>query len=39
MYGADRVRRWRAARDQVFEGDATLRRVFDSAHLERAGLA
>ncbi len=38
MYGADRVARWRAAREQVFDGDATLRRVFDSPHLERAGL-
>jgi hypothetical protein len=38
MYGADRVARWRAARDRVFHGDATLRRVFDSPHLERAGL-
>jgi hypothetical protein len=38
MYGADRVQRWRAARDRVFGGDATLRRVFDSAQLERAGL-
>jgi FAD/FMN-containing dehydrogenase len=38
MYGADRVARWRAARDQVFQGDATLRRIFDSVHLERAGL-
>jgi hypothetical protein len=39
MYGADRVARWRAARDRVFQGDATLRRVFDSPHLEHAGLA
>ncbi|MGH8572075.1 MAG: hypothetical protein ACREX8_05810, partial [Gammaproteobacteria bacterium] len=39
MYGADRVSRWRAARDQVFGGDAALQRVFDSAQLERAGLA
>ncbi len=39
MYGADRVNRWKVARDQVFRGDATLRRVFDSAQLERAGLA
>jgi FAD/FMN-containing dehydrogenase len=39
MYGADRVARWRAARERVFQGDATLRRVFDSAHLERAGLS
>jgi FAD/FMN-containing dehydrogenase len=38
MYGADRVRRWREARDRVFKGDATLRQVFDGPHLERAGL-
>src|SRR5690606_8554356 len=39
MYGADRIGRWRAARERVFDGDASLRRVFDSAQLERAGLA
>ncbi|NOT07102.1 MAG: FAD-binding protein [Gemmatimonadales bacterium] len=39
MYGADRVARWRAARDRLFQGDAALRRVFDSPLLERAGLA
>jgi hypothetical protein len=38
MYGPDRVKRWTDARDLVFGGDAALRRVFDSAHLERAGL-
>jgi hypothetical protein len=38
MFGADRVNRWRAARDRVFQGDAALRRAFDSAHLDRAGL-
>ncbi len=39
MYGAERIGRWRAARERVFEGDASLRKVFDSAQLERAGLA
>lgn len=39
MYGADRIKRWKAARDLVFGGDASLRKVFDSAHLERGGLA
>lgn len=39
MYGPDRVARWRAARDRVFQGDAALRQVFDSALLTRAGLA
>jgi hypothetical protein len=38
MYGADRVRRWRAARTQAFGGDSALMRVFDNAHLARAGL-
>lgn len=39
MYGADRIARWRAARDRVFGGDAVLRKVFDNALLIRAGLA
>jgi hypothetical protein len=39
MYGADRVARWRAARERVFQGDAALRRVFDNPHLEHAGLS
>ena len=39
MYGADRVARWKAARDKVFGGDAKLRQVFDSALVQRAGLA
>lgn len=38
MYGQDRVTKWLAARDRLFGGDASLRRVFDSPHLERAGL-
>jgi hypothetical protein len=39
MYGADRIQRWKAARDLVFDGDASLRKVFDSVHLEPGGLA
>ncbi len=38
MYGTDRVTRWRAARDRVFNNDNSLKRVFDNPHLERAGL-
>ena len=39
MYGGDRIDRWRAARERVFQGDAGLKRIFSNAHLERAGLA
>jgi len=39
MYGADKVNRWKAAREKVFGGDAALKKVFDSALVERAGLA
>ena len=39
MYGADRVNRWKAARREVFGGDASLMRVFDNEHLARAGLS
>jgi hypothetical protein len=39
MYGEDRVNRWRAARDRVFNHDDALKRVFTNRHLERAGLA
>ena len=38
MYGAERVARWRAARERVFGGDAALMRTFENAHLARAGL-
>lgn len=38
MYGTDRVTRWRAARDRVFNNDNSLKRVFDNPHIERAGL-
>jgi hypothetical protein len=39
MYGATRVAKWRAARQQVFGNDAALMHVFDNEHLVRAGLA
>ena len=39
MYGADRVSRWKAARERIFGGDAALMRVFDNDHLVRTGLA
>jgi FAD/FMN-containing dehydrogenase len=39
MYGASRIQRWRQARNRVFDGDAALMRVFDNAHVARAGLA
>lgn len=39
MYGADRVNRWKAARQRVFKNDAAQMRVFDNQHLVRAGLA
>jgi FAD/FMN-containing dehydrogenase len=39
MYGADRVARWRAARELVFNHDASLMRVFENPQLVRAGLA
>jgi hypothetical protein len=38
MYGATRVQRWRAARERVFRGDRDRMRVFDNAHVVRAGL-
>lgn len=37
-YGADRLRRWRAARERVFDGDRARMRVFDNAHVVRGGL-
>jgi FAD/FMN-containing dehydrogenase len=39
MYGQDRLDRWLAARDRVFNHDASLMKVFDNAHLLRTGLA
>jgi hypothetical protein len=39
MYGADRIRRWRTAREQVFGHDRSLMKVFDNEHVRRAGLA
>ena len=39
MYGNGRVNRWRAARKSLFGNDASLMRVFDNLHVERAGLA
>jgi FAD/FMN-containing dehydrogenase len=39
MYGADKVNRWKTARDKVFGGDAALKKVFDSPLVEKAGLA
>jgi FAD/FMN-containing dehydrogenase len=39
MYDASRIDRWRQARSRVFGGDASLMRVFDNAHVTRAGLA
>lgn len=38
MYGADRVARWKAARERVFGGDAALKRLFDNPVTERGGL-
>lgn len=39
MYGADRIARWRAARDRVFNSDDSLKKMFENRHLVRAGLA
>jgi len=39
MYGAERVRQWREARDRVFNDDPHLKRVFNNPALERTGLA
>jgi FAD/FMN-containing dehydrogenase len=38
MYGEDRIARWRRARRTVFQGDPARMRVFDNAHVVRAGL-
>jgi len=39
MYGPERVARWKAARRDVFGGDATLMRMFESDAMVQAGLA
>lgn len=39
MYGERRIQSWRAAREVVFGGDASLIRIFENDHLRRAGLA
>lgn len=38
MYGTERITKWRDARKRIFEGDATLMKVFDNDHVARAGL-
>jgi FAD/FMN-containing dehydrogenase len=39
MYGAERIASWQAARQAVFNGDATLMGMFATDALQRAGLA
>ena len=39
MYGEERVGKWLAARGYVFDNDPELKRVFDSPHTVRGGLA
>jgi hypothetical protein len=39
MYGEERVRKWLAARDFVFDNKPELKKVFDSPHTVRGGLA
>ena len=39
MYGEESVRKWLAARDFVFDNDPELKKVFDSPHTVRGGLA
>jgi hypothetical protein len=39
MYGEERVTKWLAARDLVFDKDPKLKKVFDSPHTVRGGLA
>lgn len=39
MYGAVRIARWLAARERIFNNDTDLMRVFNNAHLVRAGLS
>ena len=38
MYGEERVTKWLAARDLVFDKDPKLKKVFDSPHTVRGGL-
>ncbi|MEO6597095.1 MAG: hypothetical protein ABIP94_20310 [Planctomycetota bacterium] len=38
MYDGDRIARWLAARRRVFDDDVARMRVFDNAHVLRAGL-
>ncbi|MCG8607353.1 FAD-binding protein [bacterium] len=38
MYGEARVEKWREARKHVFDNDSSFMRVFQNAHLIRAGL-
>ena len=39
MYGKDRIRRWKAARSHIFNNNTSLMKVFDNAHIRRAGLS
>jgi hypothetical protein len=39
MYDATCIKKWRDARARVFNNDPALMRVFENAHLVRAGLA
>jgi len=39
MYGSERIAKWKAARQKVLGGDAALLKIFENAHLVRAGLA
>jgi FAD binding domain len=39
MYGEETVRKWLAARDFVFDNNPELKKVFDSPHTVRGGLA
>jgi FAD binding domain len=39
MYGADRVSKWRKARDTVFGNSGSLKAVFDNPQLVRGGLS
>ncbi len=38
MYGEDRIKNWKTAREQLFENNAQLMEVFNNDHLRRAGL-
>jgi hypothetical protein len=39
MYGAEKIGSWQAARQAVFDGDATLMQMFETDAMQRAGLA